>query len=441
VNGPVGKPLVLAMTAMAFSQGITVMQTLGIFLTLLIPWPNIVRDFLDWMRIFNLDVIDLLKLQCAYGSDQVLAFIMGALIFPYTIFAFGVLFIVGRFFIPTSLARWKWELTKTINAEGAFMQAAYSAVAQRAVLPLICFLHPMGDRTVMQMPSLVCSSSEYIGVLIAGLGLLFLCLAFYAVAVYAVCVAPATTIKCAAFAGKTKFLMFRFRADKWYWGCVLIPRGLAISLVAVIFPDEVHAQIFSTGTLLALYFGVMVSAWPWKVPLLNVADMASCFLMLLLVMSAASFTPKAVGDLADALNVLMIVILLALYGTVVLIISMSLCAFYLHSDKAVFSGGQRDAFGLGTAMTLAILVGRLERFTICSQTWLKEDLTFALGSWLNYDLVLIDKMLSAFESYGMLTYDNDMTRVPNRISTIINLKTPLEYDDQEAQSGAAEDEI
>merc|ERR1712137_827007 len=104
----------------------------------------------------------------------------------------------------------------------------------------------MGDRSVMQMPTLVCGSSPHIPALIAGLALLLLAIAFYVMIVYACCIAPAMSASGdRKILDKVKFLIFRFRSDSWYFGCVLIPRGLFFSLVGVVFPDEPHAQMLA----------------------------------------------------------------------------------------------------------------------------------------------------------------------------------------------------
>jgi len=123
-----------------------------------IPWPGILKEMRRLMAFMVLDITDVLHSQCSYGSQEVAQYIMGALVFPYALCTFSVVcFLTHMLQLPTRF-RWSWE--QVINTKGAFMQLLYSAIAIRATIPMICYQHPQGDRSVMQMPSLVCGAPE-----------------------------------------------------------------------------------------------------------------------------------------------------------------------------------------------------------------------------------------------------------------------------------------
>ncbi|CAE7907932.1 unnamed protein product, partial [Symbiodinium microadriaticum] len=74
-------------------------------------------------------------------------------------------------------------------------------------------------------------------------GLLFGMVGFYALAIWATIVAPSKASGGSIwFLTATKFLLFRFRSDFWWFGTFMLPRGLMLSLSIVAAGDSPYVQ-------------------------------------------------------------------------------------------------------------------------------------------------------------------------------------------------------
>jgi len=85
----------------------------------------------------------------------------------------------------------------------------------------------------------------------------------------------------------SRFLVFRFRLDSWWYGVPLMARGLLISLPIALATDFPPVQVMFVTLILFTFSTVQTRAWPWKVPLLNVVDCVMSFCVVMLVVASA----------------------------------------------------------------------------------------------------------------------------------------------------------
>ena len=61
-------------------------------------------------------------------------------------------------------------------------------------------------------------------------------------------------------------------------------QGPLLALPVVFFPDTPALQVFCCQCILISYVALQLLSWPWKAPILNIVDFATCFLLAVLVM-------------------------------------------------------------------------------------------------------------------------------------------------------------
>ena len=61
---------------------------------------------------------------------------------------------------------------------------------------------------------------------------------------------------------------------------------------------------------------VQIYNWPWKAPILNVVDMAICFLLAILVVVAGFYVPVSSGGLLEFFEIFSMVVFVLLFGVV-----------------------------------------------------------------------------------------------------------------------------
>eukprot|EP00439_Symbiodinium_sp_Y106_P040602 s2809_g4.t8 len=115
------------------------------------------------------------------------------------------------------------------------------------------------------------------------------------------------------FLSATRFLFFRFRTDYWWYGTWFILRGPLLSLPVVIFTDLPQVQLFVMTAVLVTYMVMQLTTWPWKTPLINLADGAMSMMFILLLAVGASFLDSLEGEARAAAASLAVAVLGILY--------------------------------------------------------------------------------------------------------------------------------
>lgn len=92
-----------------------------------------------------------------------------------------------------------------------------------------------------------------------------------------------------------RFLYFKFKPHRYYWGCVHLLRSGLISLTPLI-TNKPHLQIVLLQFFLVTFLALQCSFWPYRTEIHNYADVASQGMMITLSTAAAFFLPSPSGD-------------------------------------------------------------------------------------------------------------------------------------------------
>eukprot|EP00913_Durusdinium_trenchii_P035527 g33246.t2 len=227
---------------------INLLQNLGIIGTMSVPWPVDLAGFFSFMEVFTFD-IDSLAFACIGGAQPVWRYIFTVCFFPVGILWLALCGAVSRC-IPRLQS---WDPVKVRSTIGQFLQVGFSTMSSTALVPLVCYSHPSGQRSNFKNPNIICGSEPHTVMVIFG----SLLLAFGVCGFLALCA----------------------------WLAYMCPTFSSplLAMSAVIFPDSAAIQIFCCQIILIFYICVQVYSWPWKAPMLNIVDFVTCLALAILV--------------------------------------------------------------------------------------------------------------------------------------------------------------
>uniref|UniRef100_A0A7S0B8G9 Tyrosine-protein kinase ephrin type A/B receptor-like domain-containing protein n=1 Tax=Pyrodinium bahamense TaxID=73915 RepID=A0A7S0B8G9_9DINO len=276
----------------AASSLVMILQVLGLISLLTIPWPTALRTFVHNLEIFLFDASAHFGFECV-ASSPMQKFAVNASTLPVALMTIGMSFVFGRFFF---VAR---EVAAIKNVAGMLLYLGFLPLITSALVPMMCYKHPAGTRSLIKFPAILCGSDIHHAMLAIAVPLLACALAFLAYLIALAWWAPAKSACSdesarAAFLRSTKFIFERCRPDQWFWGCFVLPRSLLMSMVPVLAPDDSRVQVVLFASLLAVYMVLQVRVWPWRVPVMNVLDLVVAMLLVLAIVTAGvAFVPLA----------------------------------------------------------------------------------------------------------------------------------------------------
>lgn len=286
------KATLLFATTASFGMLVMSMQNLGLIGMMTVQWPANLQGFFAICQLLLLD-IDSYGFSCVAGNSEPIRYLLSAMIFPTGVFWLGLACLVSRLF--PKKRRWEWP--KVCSTMGAFLQVGFSTMSATSLAPMMCYTHPNGQRSLLKYPGVFCGSADHGAMLAVGWTLLSVfVLGFVALCIVAVVHVPAWSAKKKThLVAATRFLIFRFRLDAWWFGVPLLIRGPLLNLPVVLATDYPPIQVVSIAIILTVMMLMQMLAWPWKVPLLNLTDCVISFSIVLLVTTATLFL-QTVGD-------------------------------------------------------------------------------------------------------------------------------------------------
>jgi len=241
-------------------------QTFGAVSSGGIVWPEHGGSLAGATDILAADYSTVLKTGCIYTASssnyvtQVVLIFVGFFIVPI-LFPLGVA-------LP---GRLKMHLSGVINLVGTLSNFVFFPMAATAMRPLICYDHPNGKRSVLSTPEIICGSEEHTPLLISSIALLMFIASLTAFYVYMTMKMP--TLK---DINMCKFIINRFSHEAFWWGGIMLPRGLALTFAPVIFPNDANLEAVMVSFTLLVYAIALGKIWPWKVPAANLLEAIAC---------------------------------------------------------------------------------------------------------------------------------------------------------------------
>mmetsp|Transcript_141047 Transcript_141047/g.316255 ORF Transcript_141047/g.316255 Transcript_141047/m.316255 type:complete len:1411 (-) Transcript_141047:296-4528(-) len=291
-NSPVTRDASSLMTTtVSFGLMLTAAQSLSIMATLNVEWPEPWKTIINAMALASFD-IEGLQLACLTKPAPLRAYVVRVSVPMMALGGFAAMWAISQVICPV-LRKEPWDKAKAANSSGQVWQALYISIALVALLPFQCYDHPSGDSSLRAFSHVVCGTDEH--TVMFTFGVLFTLL--YGVGFFSLCLmanwkAPELSAKYPVFVSYFRFLLFRFRVDRWYWGSVLMVRSFMIALVPILNPNSGNGQVVMLTAVVSTCLVLQCFVMPWKTTNLNKMDTLVLYMLVLLTGAAGVFTEQ-----------------------------------------------------------------------------------------------------------------------------------------------------
>jgi len=409
MNSPVtAKASTMLSTTMAFGMTLTLLQTIGLVGLVSLSWPSYMQPLTDFVSIFMLD-LESLNFDCV-GVSSPMRYAVSVLCWPA---ALGWLVICG---LLSKLGPRKLHFAraKAISTLGQLFQMGFTIIAKTALMPFMCYSHPNGKSSVLRFSDVICWEEQTghtvmvtFGVIMTGTMVFYWC-----TLLWATIQAPKRSARADMFfLQATRFLFFRFRTDYWWYGTWFILRGPLLSLPVVIFTDLPQVQLFVMTAVVETYMVLQLMTWPWKTPLINLADGAMSMMMILLLSIGAAFLDALEGQVKATYSSLAVGVLGILYGIAFVLLSLVVLA--LVHKTAMGSAGELPILTLGHPPSNDTLRQALDALHTTYEEADSNTIEKAIDELNVYDRRMLATVLTTLGPY--FTNDHRM-RLMNRLS-------------------------
>ena len=300
---------------------VSIFQQLAVIGGLNAAWPPLPRGVVFASQIFLLDA-SIIPAACVDGRPWVIHAQAAAV---YPALSLWLLLSLSLFCMISE----HWSLEKTLNLIGFLWQSSITAMNAIALTPVMCIAHPNGQHSVAKHKDVICGEGQHGVMIITGMSLLALVVAFFALCCYAVIALPRWSVqKHRKAVRNVRFLTNRFRPDRWWCGVPVLLRGTLLSLPHALAPDSETIQLFSLFIVVLVFLMLQVITMPWKVPILNSIDVWLHACLLAFIAGREEFSTMVL------LTMLLSMVLMAV--TVLVLLS---CGYGSQRDNAIFNLG------------------------------------------------------------------------------------------------------
>ncbi|CAE7337357.1 GABBR2 [Symbiodinium natans] len=438
------KATTMLATSCALAMTISMLQNVGIVGYISFTWPSQLQWMFDLLSIFTLD-LQAVGFDCV-SSSPVAGYHLTAIMLPCAL----VWLIICSFLSRLLPARWRFDNAKLVSTLGQFMQVSFTIYSKIALSPVMCYSHPNGKSGMLEHNGIFCfESAEHTPMFIAGMLVLFGMISFYALAIFATVIAPKRASSGDAwFLAATRFLLFRFRSDSWWYGTFMMPRGLLLSLAIVAAGDNPYVQMLIIVTVMMTYMVVQLMTWPWKLPALNAFDATISFSLILMMAILGAFAPDLSQDTMRQLTNVVIGIIFFLNGMVFLMLGITLSALIRLN---VMGGSQESVLlALGPIPQPQVLSEKLSLLSQRIQELGENNLRKLLENLSIYDLRMTAQIMTAVgsevgEASLLLTQRSQLMSTSSKISAsrlkdLPSMSASSEQAQQEMAPADAEDQ-
>mmetsp|Transcript_62487 Transcript_62487/g.167356 ORF Transcript_62487/g.167356 Transcript_62487/m.167356 type:complete len:1288 (-) Transcript_62487:285-4148(-) len=281
----------LSSTAVSIGMMLTAVQSLALLQQYHVRWASPFADVLEGLSLLTFD-LRLLKPGCFADSSPTLEYSARLAVPLLAAMTYLGLFVASRLLAKVSKIT-PWVLARTVNSACQVWQALYISILVVALLAFQCRENPSAEATVGGYPSVSCDADEYWGLF--ALGCIFTVM--YGVGFFTYClvcnyIAPRRTATSPFFVMATRFLYFRFRTDRWFWGSVLMVRAILLAMIPILYPTDANAQVFCLCSVGTGFLVLQLVETPWKTKLLNTCDSCVLVMLILLAAAASAFTEQ-----------------------------------------------------------------------------------------------------------------------------------------------------
>jgi hypothetical protein len=267
---------------------------------------------------------------------------------------------------------------------------------------------------------------------IPGLFLLFFSVAFYVLVCWLTFVAPAKSKIDPSFLFGIRFLVLKYRLDRWWWCIVPMPRAFLISLVPIIGGDDPRVSLMLLLLIIGSYNLTVVHYAPWKAPILNLIDAGSCALLLIIVIFAKGYLPPVTTIDEGVYSGIMIASVMILYTFCLSGLVLGLLSSWNIGLQGRMGGIMGMAAHMNSQPEVVDPKYLAERFWLSAKAMPKEgtqeELEQGMTVWGVQDLARIGVVLDLLDAYGIRGVAAKQTRtgkVVRQSSSRLNFNTGI----------------
>jgi ABC-type proline/glycine betaine transport system substrate-binding protein len=247
-------------------------QTLAAIRTCFIQPPKIANDGTSFSD-YTYDLVSLLRPQCTTFTNFKTAFV-GKLMIPVVVLIFFLVVFLISVIVGLSKKNLRMDGDVLSNCYWAVFNTFFIGIAQQTFTLFQCYPHPNGDRSMRSQADVLCYEGEWNTLVgIAGASVIAFCGGFLVLNIWIIIMAPKRFNE-DRFRKRWKFLFIKFRPSCWWWGVVLLIKGIWLNLPTVLF-DYGAAQILWLQAAVVGYQMVCFAQIPWRVFTVNILDILS----------------------------------------------------------------------------------------------------------------------------------------------------------------------
>merc|ERR1719329_293659 len=271
-----------------FSVLIMHMQAVALVHLFNVDFPRIIDEGWSAPDLF-VEGLAFLRVDCAGLSTVTLSFLTNMLtpVLAGCLFltAFFLARLVSRF---VSFSFFKVNGNILFNSYASIMYTFSVGVAALSFSLFNCFPHPNGESSMKSRPSVLCGSDEWNSLVgIAVVGILAYCVAPLSFTGWILQRAP-REFHSLVFQQRWKFLIAKFRPNVWWWGQVVVTRGIFMNLGLVALNFGLGQVMWVICCMLPYMVG-LVCLRPWRHFSSYSTDLASAVLLSITVSLMAYF--------------------------------------------------------------------------------------------------------------------------------------------------------
>jgi hypothetical protein len=284
------KPSQAMVLAAVMGQIISYSQIFSMVGTFNVSWPQELQHIFRFYDFFMLH-LQLLRPACLFGSWDFGAGYISGLLLPFLfagvyLLEYAIIKVCSKF---TSIKPLQWDLV--CNTLGRVFQVCHVAILKQVTTVLECYEHPNGQRSLVMFPEVLCGEDEHMSIIPATSIVLFLyCVVFFGYLCWVAHVAPVEFAK-KSFARKHRYLLLKFRPDKWYWAVPIFVRNTLLAFIVAVAPDFPIVQICVFNIVLMIFLALTLLHSPWKDPKNNMLDAALTMILMVFSLAALPLAP------------------------------------------------------------------------------------------------------------------------------------------------------
>ncbi|CAL1139055.1 unnamed protein product [Cladocopium goreaui] len=369
----------------------TLLQTVGLVGIVKMKWPEYMEPLMDFASLFMLD-LRALNLSC-WGFKPFMSYINSVLLWPGALLWLSLCGAISRL-LPL---KYHFERAKALSTGGQIFQIGFTIMSKTALLPFMCYTHPNGKSSVLELSDVICwESEEHIIMVIFGVSMVAVMCSYWVFLLFLTCIAPAKSKD----DDGTFFKTSRFLRHHGL-GCVAAD-GITFAARSVHFLfklDWLHIGVrfpFSSGTCVTHKGGVFPQA-PVQLFVMtavletrHMEDGSVMSMLLILLLSVASAFSALAG-----------VLLASLYSVTFILLVMVLTAFFHRA--AMGSHDELAVLTLGKPPSTTALLQGLSALCEAIEEVDVEFLVQTIDEFNVYDRRMLANVLTTVAPY----FDND----------------------------------